>query len=156
MLQMQMRAKPKQTTDKTSALTFKEDTQTINIFSDFPLPLSQIQVSWPAQQQSHTYSANGLLHQKNSIPHCFFNVSLENTSVSPSLLPLMSATVQEPPRKPSAVSFNHFLGCNCALRFAWNQLPSDDYQTLEIAALIIIYLQADSLGSFTTHDLSCS
>lgn len=44
-LQIQMKATTTKTTDKISAITFKKVTQIVNISSDFPLPLSQIQVS---------------------------------------------------------------------------------------------------------------
>lgn len=44
-LQIQLKATTTKTTDKISAIAFEKVTQIVNISSDFPLPLSQIQVS---------------------------------------------------------------------------------------------------------------
>lgn len=75
------------------------------------------------------YSANGLLPQKNSIPHCLFNVSLLS-AFFPAFF--KSSTAQEPTCK---VFCNHFQGYVYAFK-----ISSDDYPTLEIAKVFHYYL----------------
>ena len=139
-LQIQMKATTTKTTDKISSTTFEKVIQTINISSDFPLPLSQIQVFWPAQQ-GLTYSANSLLHQKPLCPSLLFRC-FSSKHWCAAFFPASYEynTVQEPICKASIESFNHFQGGVYALRFAGNPLPSDDYWTLEIANVFHYYL----------------
>lgn len=110
-LQIQLKATTTKTTDKISAIAFEKVTQIVNISSDFPLPLSQIQVSWPAQQQGPTCSANVLLRQKPLCPSLLFQCfSWKHLCAAFYAASYQRKTVEEPICKASIESFNHFQG----------------------------------------------